>query len=78
MKQHCLDNNVTCLSMPRLGCGLDRLNWYKVSSIIYETFRELELTITVTSLHKVYLVCFYVHTFEIKNINVNCLLLNPF
>lgn len=26
-RNHCEANNVTSLSMPRIGCGLDRLHW---------------------------------------------------
>ncbi|KAL6482805.1 hypothetical protein MHYP_G00076770 [Metynnis hypsauchen] len=47
MKAHCLDNGVTRLSMPRIGCGLDRLSWDKVSVMIEEVFRNTDVAITV-------------------------------
>nr|XP_020037003.1 O-acetyl-ADP-ribose deacetylase 1 isoform X1 [Castor canadensis] len=40
MKSHCLKNGVTDLSMPRIGCGLDRLQWENVSAMI-EEFNEV-------------------------------------
>ncbi|XP_036446816.1 ADP-ribose glycohydrolase OARD1 [Colossoma macropomum] len=47
MKAHCLDNGVTRLSMPRIGCGLDRLSWDKVSVMIEEVFQHTDVAITV-------------------------------
>ena len=47
MKQHRADNNVTRLYMPYIGCGLDKLEWDGVSTIICENFCGLDLTITV-------------------------------
>ncbi|KAI4886419.1 hypothetical protein NFI96_015343 [Prochilodus magdalenae] len=50
MKAHCLDNGVTRLSMPRIGCGLDRLSWEKVSVMIEEVFKHTDVDITVYTL----------------------------
>ncbi|CAH2221428.1 Hypothetical predicted protein, partial [Pelobates cultripes] len=50
MKQHAVCNNVTRLSMPRIGCGLDRLEWKEVSSILQETFRDTNIQISVYTL----------------------------
>ncbi|XP_046725624.1 ADP-ribose glycohydrolase OARD1 [Silurus meridionalis] len=47
MKAHCLENGVTMLSIPRIGCGLDRLSWDKVSTIIENVFQPTDVTITV-------------------------------
>lgn len=33
--------------MPRIGCGLDRLEWDRVKEIIYEVCQDLELSVTV-------------------------------
>lgn len=52
MKHHCADNNVTRLSMPCIGCGLDKLDWDEVSTIICETFCDLNITITVYQYEK--------------------------
>ncbi|KAF6115342.1 O-acyl-ADP-ribose deacylase 1 [Phyllostomus discolor] len=50
MKSHCLKNGVTDLSMPRIGCGLDRLKWENVSAIIEEVFDATDIRITVYTL----------------------------
>ncbi|KAI1893128.1 hypothetical protein AGOR_G00140720 [Albula goreensis] len=50
MKAHCLEMGVTRLSMPRIGCGLDRLKWEKVSVILEEVFQDTSVCITVYSL----------------------------
>ncbi|XP_026854016.2 ADP-ribose glycohydrolase OARD1 isoform X2 [Electrophorus electricus] len=47
MKAHCIASGVTRLSMPRIGCGLDQLNWEKVSVMIEEVFLNSNVTITV-------------------------------
>ena len=38
---------VTQISMPKAGCGLDRLEWYKVERLIKEICAQSNLTITV-------------------------------
>ncbi|NXX12098.1 OARD1 deacetylase, partial [Podargus strigoides] len=50
MKNHCLNNGVTDISMPKIGCGLDRLDWNKVSAILGEVFEDTDINITVYSL----------------------------
>lgn len=50
MKSHCLQNGVTDLSMPRIGCGLDGLQWEKVSEMIEEVFIATDIKITVYTL----------------------------
>ncbi|KAM6924969.1 ADP-ribose glycohydrolase OARD1 [Xenentodon cancila] len=50
MKSHCVNNEVMRISMPRIGCGLDRLQWAKVSEILEEVFKHTEITVTVYSL----------------------------
>ncbi|XP_051947425.1 ADP-ribose glycohydrolase OARD1 isoform X2 [Xyrauchen texanus] len=50
MREHCLANGVTRISMPRIGCGLDKLKWENVSSIITEVFRNTKTCITVYSI----------------------------
>ncbi|XP_059383610.1 ADP-ribose glycohydrolase OARD1 isoform X1 [Carassius carassius] len=47
MREHCLANGVNSISMPRIGCGLDRLKWENVSSIITEVFQDTQISITV-------------------------------
>ncbi|XP_028589868.2 ADP-ribose glycohydrolase OARD1 isoform X2 [Podarcis muralis] len=50
MKLHCMNNGVTCISMPKIGCGLDRLDWNKVSTVLEEVFEDTDVSITVYSL----------------------------
>ncbi|XP_008317401.1 ADP-ribose glycohydrolase OARD1 [Cynoglossus semilaevis] len=50
MKSHCLRNEVTKISMPRIGCGLDRLEWRRVAVILEQVFKHTNISITVYSL----------------------------
>ncbi|XP_042265436.1 ADP-ribose glycohydrolase OARD1 [Thunnus maccoyii] len=50
MRSHCVRSKVTRISMPRIGCGLDRLRWDKVSEILEEVFSHTDISITVYSL----------------------------
>lgn len=47
MREHIEANSVTELSIPRIGCGLDKLEWPKVTDILKEVFAKSALTITV-------------------------------
>ena len=38
MRGHALLNNVTKISMPKIGCGLDKLQWTDVLELIQHTF----------------------------------------
>nr|XP_020467452.1 O-acetyl-ADP-ribose deacetylase 1-like isoform X2 [Monopterus albus] len=49
MRSHCLENGVTRISIPRIGCGLDRLQWKEVSNILDEVFKDACISITVYS-----------------------------
>lgn len=37
-------------SLARIGCGLDKLKWENVSSIITEVFQDTKISITVYSI----------------------------
>lgn len=39
MQQHMLKHNVKKLALPRIGCGLDGLNWAKVKDMLVEIFQ---------------------------------------
>lgn len=41
------DKNVKKLVMPKIGCGLDRLSWDKVESMVQEIFKNLDIEIVV-------------------------------
>ncbi|XP_028390691.1 ADP-ribose glycohydrolase OARD1-like [Dendronephthya gigantea] len=50
MKVHCKEHEVTTLAMPRIGCGLDRLDWGEVRKIIKETFQDTNIHLTIYAL----------------------------
>lgn len=50
MKSHCIKNGVTRISMPRIGCGLDRLKWSKVSEMLIQIFKCTDISLTIYSL----------------------------
>ncbi|XP_063700848.1 ADP-ribose glycohydrolase OARD1-like [Culicoides brevitarsis] len=47
MRKHMKENNVTKLAMPRIGCGIDGLQWDKVSDLIKEVFGKENVEITI-------------------------------
>jgi hypothetical protein len=47
MKHCCEEWHVTMLAMPRIGCGLDRLNWEDVRPMIEEIFADMDIEILV-------------------------------
>ncbi|XP_002734397.1 ADP-ribose glycohydrolase OARD1-like [Saccoglossus kowalevskii] len=49
MKKHCRAHNVSGLSMPRIGCGLDGLEWKRVSQMLRDLFKDTDITISVYS-----------------------------
>lgn len=50
LKKHCEAYNVKKIAMPKIGCGLDRLDWEDVSSIIKKIFSDLDVEIIVCSI----------------------------
>ena len=49
-RAHCQQHGVTRLAMPRIGCGLDKLNWTDVSQLLDEIFVSSGISVTVYSL----------------------------
>lgn len=47
MKNDCKNNLVTKIAMPKIGCGLDRLDWDQVEEIIQEVFDDTDVEILV-------------------------------
>ena len=47
MQHQCKVLGITHLAMPKIGCGLDRLDWDKVSAMIKEVFSDLDIDILV-------------------------------
>ncbi|XP_059189242.1 ADP-ribose glycohydrolase OARD1 [Centropristis striata] len=50
MRTHCVEHRVTRVSMPRIGCGLDKLQWNRVAEILEQVFQHTNISITVYSL----------------------------
>merc|ERR1712154_620059 len=50
MKNHAVINGVSHISMPKIGCGLDRLQWNKVKKIVKNEFKDTNVKITVYEL----------------------------
>lgn len=42
---YCNKNNIKTLIMPKIGCGLDRLEWDKVKKIINDIFKEFNIIV---------------------------------
>jgi len=47
LKAYVIRYNIKTLSMPRIGAGLDRLEWSKVEEIINRVFKDVDVFITV-------------------------------
>ncbi|TRY78644.1 hypothetical protein TCAL_13609 [Tigriopus californicus] len=47
MKTHALSNGVKRISMPKIGCGLDGLNWNAVRTLIKNVFLSCDIQITI-------------------------------
>lgn len=43
----CLRYNVKNLDMPKIGCGLDKLNWTYVKQSIIDSFKDIDIEITI-------------------------------
>ena len=50
MKDHALKHQVKEISMPKIACGLDQLNWDVVENIIKSTFHGTDIIITIFQL----------------------------
>ena len=49
MKKQMQKLNVTKLAMPKIGCGLDKLDWNRVEHIIKNVFADTEIEIAVST-----------------------------
>lgn len=47
MKCHIVENDVKMLALPRIGCGLDRLEWSEVKNMLEFVFTGTECKITI-------------------------------
>ncbi len=47
MKNHAVENNVKNISMPKIGSGLDKLEWTLVRNTIIEVFGDTDINISI-------------------------------
>ncbi len=47
MHEQCKELGIKYLAMPKIGCGLDRLDWDKVNAMIKEVFSDLDINILI-------------------------------
>lgn len=47
LKSHCIKHNVKDISMPKIGCGLDRLDWSIVNTIIKTVFKDTNVHLQI-------------------------------
>ena len=47
MAEQCERHQIKYLAIPKIGCGLDKLQWGKVREIIIEKFKDTDITIEV-------------------------------
>jgi hypothetical protein len=50
MKDVMVMNATTKLAMPKIGCGLDRLDWNEVYEIICDVFKDMDVEILICEL----------------------------
>jgi O-acetyl-ADP-ribose deacetylase (regulator of RNase III) len=50
LKKHCLEHSIKELTMPRIGCGLDKMDWVVVRALLIHHFGDTDINITVFSL----------------------------
>lgn len=47
LKKFVIERDIKYIAMPKIGCGIDKLNWDKVKQIISDIFEDIEITIVV-------------------------------
>lgn len=50
MKDQLKQKNIKELYIPKIGCGLDRLNWNEVENMLISIFKDMDIVITVVTL----------------------------
>lgn len=50
LRKQALEMKLTRIAMPKIGCGLDRLDWTAVREIIREVFADIGIEILVRSI----------------------------
>lgn len=47
MKDLCIEHNIKYLALPKIGCGLDRLQWGEVREMIQQEFQDIDIEIII-------------------------------
>jgi O-acetyl-ADP-ribose deacetylase (regulator of RNase III) len=47
MRDLCAKYHIKSVVMPRIGCGLDKLVWVEVKSVVIDVFKDTNINITV-------------------------------
>jgi len=47
MKQHAVEHKVTDIALPRIGCGLDKLEWPKVKKMLETAFCDTGIRLSI-------------------------------
>lgn len=50
MRDQCEELDITKLAMPRIGCGLDKLDWNQVYEMIQDVFEETDIDVLICNL----------------------------
>lgn len=53
MRNHMVENKVSKLALPKIGCGLDRLEWSNVRSMLEYLFKDVDVSIVVYDFQQV-------------------------
>lgn len=46
-REICEEEGIKYLAMPKIGCGIDRLEWFTVKTLIKEVFKDTDIDILV-------------------------------
>ena len=52
MKIHASTNGVSTIAIPKLGCGLDQMNWQEVVKLLRDIFANADVQIVVYTLEE--------------------------
>lgn len=53
MREHIRKHDVSKVAMPRVGCGLDRLEWIYVKQMLEYVFKDVDVEIVVCNFQQV-------------------------
>lgn len=50
LRERCVNHKIKLLSMPRIACGLDKLDWRRILLIIKKIFKDTKIKIIIYNL----------------------------